>query len=134
MISILFLLKEKRCKTILDVAFLIDSSGSIRPKDWINMRTFIKQVVEAIDVSQDGSHVAAISYSSTPTVDFKFNSFTGAKLNPTDINLKIDSIRHKRHYTYIDRALKLANQELFTTAGGMRDSVKKVKKKKREWE
>jgi hypothetical protein len=51
---------------------------------------------------------------------------TGEKLNPNEIKIMIDKIRHKRHFTYIDRALKLANQELFTTVGGMRDSVKKV--------
>ncbi|KAK3737699.1 hypothetical protein QZH41_008038 [Actinostola sp. cb2023] len=118
--------KEKRCRTIVDVAFLIDSSGSIRRSQWPVMLSFVKKIIGSLEISPQGSHVAAVSYSTDPKVDFTFNSFTGDQLNQEEINNAIDSIRHMRGYTFIDKALKLVNQDVFTTAGGMRNAVKKM--------
>lgn len=71
--------------------------------------------------------MAVISYSSRAHVDFRFNTFSGNDLNHDEIHNAIDGIRHQRGYTYIDKALKLANTDVFTTAAGMRDGVRKVR-------
>ena len=116
----------KTCKTIVDVAFLIDSSGSIGRRNWKLLLDFIKDSVEAFNVSPSGSHVASISYASRAVLDFRFNTLTGDKLNPVELNKLVDRIKHQRGYTYIDRALLLANKEIFSERGGMRQAVRKV--------
>lgn len=121
-----FLLSGKTCKSIVDVAFLLDSSGSISRRNWKLLLDFVKSSVEAFNVSPSGSHVASISYSSHAVVDFRFNTLTGDKLNPVELNKLVDRIKHQRGYTYIDRALVLANKEIFSERGGMRQAVRKV--------
>lgn len=93
------------------------------------MLKIVKEIVAALEISPQGSHVAVVSYSSRAYVDLKFNTFTGSDLNHNEINNAIDSVTHQRGYTYIDKALNLANTEVFTTAGGMRNDVRKVKTK-----
>lgn len=110
----------------MDVAFLIDSSGSISRRNWKRLLEFVKSAVEAFDVSPSGSHVAVVSYSSYAVVGFRFNSLAGDKLNPKELNKLVDRIKHQRGYTYTDRALLLADKELFSERGGMRQEVRKV--------
>lgn len=116
----------KTCKTIVDVAFLVDSSGSISDRDWRLLRDFVKSVVNKLNVSSSGSHVALISYASYAVVELRFNTLTGDKLNPVEINKVVDRIKHHKGYTYMDRALQLADKKIFSELGGMRQAVRKV--------
>ena len=117
---------DKACDTIVDVAFLLDSSGSITGRDWKLLLDFVKSLVEAFNVSSSGSHVALISYASHAVVNLRFNTLTGDKLNPLEINKIVDKTGHHKGYTYMDRALELADKEIFSERGGMRQAVRKV--------
>lgn len=108
------------------MAFLLDSSGSISRRNWKLVLEFLRDVIVAFDISPSGSHIASVSYSSYPVVDFRFNTLTGDKLNPAELNKIVDRIKHQRGYTYIDRALLLADKEIFSERGGMRQAVRKV--------
>lgn len=110
----------------MDLAFLIDSSGSISGRNWRLLKAFIKDAIDAFDVSPKGTHIASVSYSSRPVVDYRFNTLIGDKLNGPGLHKFVDKIRHQRGFTYIDRALELANKEIFSDKGGMRQAVKKV--------
>lgn len=120
-----YLLTEK-CKAIVDLAFVLDSSGSISRSNWKRLLAFVKDAISSLNVSPKGSHVASVSYSSYPKVDFRFNTLTNDKLNAKELRKFVDAIKHQRGFTYIDRALKLANEELFSDKGGMRQAVRKV--------
>ena len=91
------------------------------------MREFLKQVADQFDISPSGTHVAAVAYSTKPAVVFKFNTLQGAQLNVDEVNKRLDKMPHQRGLTFIDRALVLANNEVFTKAGGMRDDIPKVR-------
>lgn len=124
--SYLFSVTDKTCETIVDVAFLVDSSGSISRREWKLLLDFVKSVVNKLNVSSSGSHVALISYASHAVVELRFNTLTGDKLNPVEINKMVDRIRHHKGSTYMDRALQLADKEIFSERGGMRKAVRKV--------
>lgn len=117
---------EEACKAIVDLAFVIDSSGSISGRNWRLLKAFIKEAIDAFDVSPKGTHIASVSYSTRPVVDYRFNTLIGDKLNAPGLHKFVDKIRHQRGFTYIDRALALANKEIFSDKGGMRQAVKKV--------
>lgn len=117
---------EEACKAIVDLAFLIDSSGSISRRNWKLMIAFIKDAIDAFDVSPKGTHIASVSYSTKAVVDYRFNTLIGDKLNGPGLHKFVDKIRHQRGFTYIDRALVLANEEIFSDKGGMRQAVRKV--------
>ena len=106
----------------MDIAFIIDSSGSIGSSNWERMKRFLKALVSKLDVSASATHVAAVAYSTNPQVVMTFRNFQGT----SQVNQVLDFMRWQPGLTYTDKALQLADRELFQTAKGMRSSVPKV--------
>ena len=119
-----FLVTE--CEPVVDIAIIVDSSGSISRRNWILMKDFLKQLADEFDISPSGTHVAAVAYSTNPKVVFKFNTLQGSQLNADEVKKLLDRIPHQRGLTYIDRALLFADGEIFTVQNGMRPQVTKV--------
>lgn len=113
---------DKECRPVLDIAFIVDSSGSIGRNNWVRVKRFVKALISKLDVSASGTHVAAVAYSTNPEVVTRFRSYQG-----TDhVNRLIDRMRYQRGFTYTDKALLLADRDLFQTSNGMRANVPKV--------
>ena len=106
----------------MDIAFIIDSSGSIGRTNWERMKRFLKALVSKLDVSSSATHIAAIAYSNNPEVVMRFNGIQGTN----QVNQLFDGMRYQRGFTYIDKALLLADTDLFQTSNGMRPNVAKV--------
>lgn len=83
--------------------------------------------MDAFDVSPDGTHFALLEYSTDPKVYLRFNDFADAQLNGVNVKRKVEEILQSKGKTFIDKALELANQEIFTTEGGIRPDVKQVR-------
>lgn len=113
----------KECRSVVDIAFVIDSSGSIGRKNWERMKRFVKAFVSKFDVGFSTAHVAAIAYSTSPEITLMFRDYQGRD----EVNRRLDRMRWLRGYTYTDKALLLANSQLFQTSNGMRQGVKKVR-------
>ena len=114
---------DKDCSPLVDIAFIIDSSGSIGRTNWERMKRFLKALVSRLDVSPSATHIAAIAYSTNPVVVMRF---TGAQ-DTNEVNRLFDGMVWQRGFTYTDKALQLADRDLFQTANGMRPNVAKVK-------
>ena len=113
---------DKECLSAVDIAFIVDSSGSIGRSNWERMKRFLKALVSKLDVSSSATHVAVVSYSTYPQVVMRFRNFQG-----TDhINRVLDAMRWQRGFTYTDKALQLADSDLFQTTNGMRLKEPKV--------
>lgn len=110
----------------MDFAFILDGSGSISRTNWGRIKEFVKRTIDAFDVSPRGSHFALLEYSSEPKVYLRFNDFTNAQLNGVNVKRKVEEIIQSGGQTFIDKALILADQEIFTQEAGMRPGVKKV--------
>ena len=117
-----FFSSDKECSAVLDIAFIIDSSGSIGRRNWERMKRFLKAIVSKLDVSDSATHVAAVSYSTSPTVEMRFWNNQGTD----EVNRVFDRMVWKRRFTYTDKALVLADRDLFQTANGMRPNAPKV--------
>lgn len=91
------------------------------------MIKFVKDILERFDVSKDGTHVAAITYSTDTNLHFRFNTIKG-KNRLAEAKILLNDMRHLRGYTFPYKALQLANKELFSSRGGIRHEAKKVKK------
>ena len=50
-----------------------------------------------------------------------FNTFQGDNLSPENVQDLIENLEPKGGDRFIDKALKLANEQLFTAEAGMRD-------------
>lgn len=114
------------CRATVDVAFIVDSSGSIGRSRWPKMLNFLKDIIKAFNVGPDGTHVAVVAYSTRPVLEFTFNAVTGADITSEEYGKRIDRIRFQRGFTYIDKALKMADEQVFVTSAGMRPAVPKV--------
>ena len=111
------------CNAVADVAFIVDSSGSIGRRNWLKMLQFLKDMVKAFNVGPDKTHVAVLAYSTGAKVEFRFNRLTGSEITEEGYYGLIDRIRFQRGYTFIDKALLLADREIFTIANGMRSQL-----------
>jgi hypothetical protein len=65
----------------LDIGFVIDCSGSIRDSNvgdddnWKYIIDFVAKIVEALDISVDGTHVAALTFGRSYSVKFHNSGF-----------------------------------------------------------
>ena len=119
----IFFSLDKECKPIADIGFVIDSSGSIGRSNWARMKRFLKAMVSKLDVSPSATHISAVAYSNNPEVVLRFNN--GQDTN--DVNNAFDGMRWQRGFTFTDKAILLADSDLFQTANGMRPNVGKVR-------
>jgi len=108
------------------VAFLVDSSGSIGRRNWVKMLQFLKDMVKAFNVGPDKTHIAIVAYSTAANLEFKFDRLKGSQITEAGYNGLIDRIRFQRGFTFIDRALILADQQVFQRSAGMRPELPQV--------
>ena len=106
---------------------ILDRSASVRLHNWNSMKLFVVSLVMKLHVSEDNTHVSAITFSDTAKVVFKFNSSqTTDEVSTTLYGMQYTNTGG----TYIDRGLEKADSDLFTAASGMRSNATKVSKYK----
>uniref|UniRef100_A0A8C5WFI9 VWFA domain-containing protein n=1 Tax=Leptobrachium leishanense TaxID=445787 RepID=A0A8C5WFI9_9ANUR len=103
----------------LDVALLIDGSGSINSRDFRLMLDFVSKVMEAFKDTE--TRFALMQYSSTFETHFDFNQFAAAR-NPSDL---VQGITQLRSVTKTSSAI-IRVDELFTPQAGSRDGAQRV--------
>ncbi|KAM7440987.1 hypothetical protein ABFA07_009879 [Porites harrisoni] len=113
---------REQCSQISDVVFVVDSSGSIGRRNFKRELQFVKQVASTFKMGPKQSQIAVISYSDDAKVDIRFGEYS----NVNDFNAAVDLVKHQRQRTRIDKALHLANTQVFTQDGGARSGIAKV--------
>ncbi|XP_073684902.1 integrin alpha-X-like [Garra rufa] len=109
------------CPDQIDIAFLLDGSGSVGTNNFVTMKTFVINMINRF-TERDGQFAIA-QYSSNCEIHYNFNQL---KIQDSTWESKVTAIPYKRGGTYTANAiLKLVN-ELFTSAGGARSSAKKI--------
>lgn len=76
------------CQTAVDLAFILDDSGSVGEWNFVKVKTFVKNVVDFFNIGVDETHVAAITFSSSIRVVFNLNSY----FSKSEIKTAIDNI------------------------------------------
>lgn len=108
----------------LDIAFVADSSS---PVNWDRARTFIKNIIDSLDISEQKGHVGFISYASTASLGFDFRGHGNAGYSKSGAAQLIDAIDQlggdERN---INQGLDMATY-MFSTRAGARDNVRKVR-------
>ncbi|XP_032237248.1 collagen alpha-1(XII) chain [Nematostella vectensis] len=95
-------------------------------RTWGKIKNYVKSIVDMGDISDQGTHVGIITFSTDPVIDIPFDKYKGVKMNAVNIKRDIDELRRKKGYTFIDKALTLADKSLFTQEAGMREDSQKV--------
>ena len=110
----------QRCADV-DLGFILDSSGSISKIEHDEEKDFLKQIASHFKISVNGSHEAVISFSANAELVIKLNEHK----DQASFEAAVDRIPLTRGYTRIDKALRVAKDELFAESNGARKSVSK---------
>ena len=113
-----------KCDKAIDIAFIVDSSGSIMNDEFLEARSFVEAIAKTLTISPEMTHVGLMVYSNEARIMAKFNEIQSSN----DLTSELNDLPHLRGRTRIDLALKLGSSQLFTGNGGMRwsTSVPKV--------
>ena len=100
----------------------MDASGSILDEEFVKLKQFINGVVDYLSIGPALTHVGVIEYSKSANMELSFNT----SFDKEEIKRLVNNVTHTAGITRIDLALKVASEELFTPAGGMRPTSRKV--------
>lgn len=84
------------------------------------MLDFAKALVAFFNVGPKKSHVGIITYGSDADLALDFNTFQGDNLSSRKVQDIIENLVPQGGNRFIDKALSLANERLFTAEAGMR--------------
>ena len=93
----------------MDVAFLIDSSGSISKINYQKEKNFVKEAAKSFGVAPGQSQAAMVLYSNSASVKARFGQYPTA----VQFGKAVDGLPHERAFRRINLALKLAATEIF---------------------
>merc|ERR1712013_519774 len=110
-----------KCDNIVDVGFILDSSGSLRG-DYQTEKNFLKSLAEAFAISYHGSRQSVVTFGYNTKLSIRFKDHT----ERAAFNAAVDSIPLMGSSTRIDRALRQAQREMFTKENGARVTSPKV--------
>ncbi len=113
--------KEKNSD--LDLTFLLDSSGSIAPTDFQSSLSFMKNVVQSLNVGENKSRVAVINFSDRVDIITYLNSI----YNVSQLLNTISIINQIGMLTYTGEALDKC-KDIYTVEKGMRNITKGIPK------
>jgi len=119
-----FACKTRLCLGKTDLAFIIDSSGSLGENNFQGAKEFMWTVIKNFEISNNDILVGVIRYSTRASVifDFQFSADNNVLL----LKETIDNIPYAEGETKTERALQLALTDLFAAKGGSRPNVPKI--------
>ena len=111
------------CTHIVDIAFLIDSSGSVK-KYYEQEKFFVQRIASRFNIIEQGTHGGVVVFSSHGYVKtlIRFTDY----LTTSSFNEAVENLPFYGYMTRIDRALELSHKELYTAEGKARPNVKKL--------
>lgn len=101
-----------------DLLFLIDSSGSIDPKDYLKMKDFMKSVISKSVIGENKVHVGVMQFSTIQQLAFPLNRYYSKE----DITKAINVMQQTGGGTLTGAAITDVSQ-YFDAAGGGRPGM-----------
>uniref|UniRef100_A0A8C1YM02 Integrin, alpha M (complement component 3 receptor 3 subunit) n=1 Tax=Cyprinus carpio TaxID=7962 RepID=A0A8C1YM02_CYPCA len=113
--------KYRDCLGQIDIAFLLDGSGSVGKYNFGIMKTFVTNVIKRF--AERDAQFAIAQYSYGCDIHYNFNQL---KIEDSTWETKVASIPYFTGATYTANAIQKLVNELFIPAGGARPSAKKI--------
>ena len=110
------------CKEDSDIAFIIDNSGSIEHDEYESAKDFVISIVEDLNVGQDRTRVALITYSDTANLVFNLDRYDHRQ----EIIPAIKELQYASGKTNTAEALRLATSQVFGNNNYNRQQFKDI--------
>lgn len=110
---------ERGCTGKVDVAFVLDASGSIRNERFPYVINFVNSIIDELQVSQQDTRIGAVSYSDNHAPQFLLNTYNTKQ----DVQLAFSRIPFIGGRTNTASALRYACQTIFSAANGDRSDA-----------
>lgn len=110
----MFILSPSECNSNADIAFVLDSSGSVRRNNFDKMKTFVKDMVDNLNVATNQSNVGLITFNDTATTWFKL----GSHEDRDSIKEAIDLVKYESGTTNTAAALRMLRTSFYTRSNG----------------
>jgi collagen type VI alpha len=107
---------ERACSGRVDIAFVLDASGSIRVERFPIVIDTVVSIVEQLQVSMDDTRIAAVSYSDNYVHQFFLNRYSTKQ----DIQLALRRIQFIGGRTNTASGIEYMKDQIFTAANGDR--------------
>jgi collagen type VI alpha len=107
---------ERGCSGRIDLAFVLDASGSIRNERFPKVIDFVVDLIEQLQISSDDTRVAVVSYSDNYAHQFHLNTYTTKQ----DVQLALRRIPFIGGRTNTAAGIQYMKDQLFTQANGDR--------------
>ena len=111
-----------KCSEEADLAFVVDTSGSISDENFKKQVDFVKALASSFDPTSTKHQLGLISYSTNAQMEVSFKD----KADREEFEKAVDRMPHTKGRTRLDKALKLASSQLFTANGGIRSAKSKA--------
>ncbi|XP_060703131.1 cartilage matrix protein [Hemiscyllium ocellatum] len=108
-----------------DLVFIIDSSRSVRPSEFEQVKVFVSQVIESLDIGPNATRVGVVNYASTVKNEFALN----AHRNKAGVLRAVSQIQPLSSGTMTGLAIQFATNIAFSESNGARvkaDAASKV--------
>ena len=123
----LFLVEIDGCEQSMDIAILADTSRSMTDGNRQILKNATYRLVDELGVSETGNHFGFVTADVKATLHSKFSD--SISYNATELKSKVKTeVDNKptKDSTRTDLAMQLIEKDLFTSAGGHRNSSKSV--------
>ncbi|ESO90549.1 hypothetical protein LOTGIDRAFT_123318, partial [Lottia gigantea] len=102
-----------------DVVFLVDSSGSVKSRNFEKVRSFLVYFVQKLDIGESKIRLSVVRFSSVLTKILWLDE----SFDKTEITNTIKAMRYNGGGTKTGEALGFANQNVLNAANGDREEV-----------
>uniref|UniRef100_V9KHB5 von Willebrand factor A domain-containing protein 1 n=1 Tax=Callorhinchus milii TaxID=7868 RepID=V9KHB5_CALMI len=105
-----------------DLLFLMDSSGSISPYEFMRMKNFVADLVRPLPIGPHDIQIGFVHISDDPVVEFPFDEYT----SDSALQWALLNMKQKLGDTNSGKALSHAADTMFTHQAGSRPDLPKV--------
>lgn len=110
------------CHKSVDLAFILDASGTIDDSQWKLTKDFVQGVSNGFRLASNGTRISIVTYATLPHIERRFDD-----LNRNDNLIGfLEAMSQPRGDTRTDRALKAVRDQLIISEAGARDFTPKA--------
>lgn len=107
------------CFTAADVVIIMDASSSIGPSEYIQMKSFVKNLIGSFEVGPDDVRIALVVFNSHAYIEF----YLDTQQTKEQLVDGVDSVHGVSRGTYTQLALNATREEVLLQSRGNRPDV-----------